>query len=96
MSHTPIPAEAIQAGKSLSRLLLEAMRANILYCDHVDQANTAMLNNSTGHRHEDGATRVLTYTFMDRVKIVLGQNDRIDFNFREGEPPARLERTRQA
>lgn len=84
MPRKSIPSTAVAAGKRLHRHLLETMRANRLYCDFVRQANASMMDYSTGHRHEDAASRTFTYTFSDEVEIVSGVNDRLDFKHAGG------------
>lgn len=84
MPRKSIATSAVAAGKRAHRHLFEVMRANRLYCDHVDQANDSMMDNSTGHRHQEAGTRTFTYTFSDEIEIRSGVNDRLDFKFAGG------------
>jgi len=84
MPHKAIPSSTLAAGASFSRHLVETMRGNRLYVDHVVQMNVSQMDAATGHAHGLAETTDYSYTFGDRIAIVSGANDRLDFKYAGG------------
>lgn len=85
MPYVSIPSEATADGASASALLAFTLAGNDFYLDNLRQAiDTHLGTGSTAHAHFGTASTSRTYTFEDRIRIVSGRNDRLDFYFGGG------------
>lgn len=93
MAHIDIPDSAVDAESPFTALLARVFRDNILHLDHSRQALDSALHATTGHTHHATNTRTTTYNFSDRIEIVAGVNDKINFIYTDATDVSAAEKT---